>query len=70
MVASGPDKAILFGLSTDRTAPSGSSLMQLSLTFLLSLIDLEAVHKEHDNHVVSARHRIPRLIVPVLDKIT
>ena len=55
-----------------RTPPSGSFLMQLSLAFLLCLIDLKAEQKECNDRVVTigARHRTPRLVVSVSDKIT
>jgi hypothetical protein len=58
-----------------RTAVSGR-LMQLSFA-LYCLIDLKAKQKERDDRVVvhasrpmGARHRTPRVIVSVSDKIT
>ena len=54
-----------------RTAAS-DRLMQLSFALLLCLIDLKAEQKERDDRVVirvsrsmDARHRTPRLVVPV-----
>jgi len=48
--------------------------MQLSFPLLLCLIDLKAEQKEGNDRVVAnrplgARHRIPRLVVPVSNKI-
>jgi hypothetical protein len=59
-----------------RTAASGASLMQLSFTLLLCLIDLKAEQKKRDDRVVTyashpigARHRTPQPVVSVSDKI-
>jgi hypothetical protein len=60
-----------------RVVFSAIFLMQRSLTFLLCLIDLKAEQKERDDRVVihasrpmGARHRTPRFVVSVSDKIT
>jgi hypothetical protein len=65
-----PDAAV-------RVVFSAIFLMQRSLTFLLCLIDLKAEQKERDDRVVmhasrpmGARHRTPRIVVSVSDKIT
>ena len=59
---------LLAGRTSNTVRPANLPEWYLSLTLLLSLIDLKAVHKERDNHVVSTRHS-PRL-VSILNKIT
>jgi hypothetical protein len=65
-----PDAAV-------RVVFSAIFLMQRSLTFLLCLIDLKTEQQERNDRVVmhasrpmGARHRTPRLVVSVSDKIT